>query len=33
LDESIALVEFSKHIGKPCVETVAYAHIEFGLKI
>ena len=29
MDESIALVEFSKH----CVETVAYAHIEVGLKI
>ena len=29
----MALVEFSKHSRKGCVETVAYAHIEFGLKI
>ena len=33
LDESIALVEFSKHSRRACVETVAYAHIEVGLKI
>jgi len=33
LDESIALVEFSKHGRKPRVETVAYAHIEVGLKM
>jgi len=33
LDESIALIEFSKHSRKPCVGTVAYAHIKFGLKI
>jgi hypothetical protein len=29
----IALVEFSKHSRRTCVETVAYAHIEVGLKI
>ena len=33
LDESIALVEFSKHSRRDCVETFAYAHIEVGLKI
>ena len=33
MDESIALVEFSKHGRKSRVETVAYAHIEVGLKI
>ena len=33
LDGSIALVEFSKHNRRDCVETVAYAHIEVGLKI
>jgi hypothetical protein len=33
LDESIALVEFSKHCSRSCVEDVAYAHIEVGLKI
>jgi len=33
LDGSIALVKFSKHIRKPCVETVAYAKIEVELKI
>jgi len=33
LDESIALVEFSKHDRRDSVETVAYAHIEVGLKI
>ena len=29
----MALIEFSKHGRKPCVKTVAYAHIEVGLKI
>ena len=33
MDGSIALVEFSKHSRRACVETVAYAHIEVGLKI
>ena len=33
MDESIALVEFSKHHRSVCVETVAYAHIEVGLLI
>jgi len=33
LDDSIALVEFSKHSRRACVETVEYAHIEVGLKI
>ena len=33
LDESIALVEFSRHSRRARVETVAYAHIEVGLKI
>ena len=33
LDESIALVEFSKQSRKGCVETVAYAHIEVELNI
>ena len=33
MDESIALVEFSKHGRKPRVETVEYAHIEVGLKV
>jgi len=33
LDESITLVEFSKHGRKPRVETVEYAHIEVGLNI
>jgi len=33
LDESIALVEFSKHRRKSRVKTVAYAHIEVGLNI
>ena len=33
MDESIALVEFSKHGRRACVETVAYAHIEVGWKI
>ena len=33
MDESIALVEFSKHGRKGCVAYVAYAHIEVGLKI
>jgi len=33
LDESIALVEFSKHSRRDCVETVAYVPIEVGLKI
>ena len=33
MDESIALVEFSKHGRRNFVETVAYAHIEVGLKI
>ena len=29
----MALVEFSKHSRRDCVETVAYAHIEVGLKM
>jgi hypothetical protein len=29
----MALVEFSKRGGKSRVETVAYAHIEVGLKV
>ena len=33
LDESIALVEFSKQSGSDCVKTFEYAHIEVGLKI
>jgi len=33
LDESIALIEFSKHGRRARVETVAYANIEVGLKI
>ena len=33
MDESIALIEFSKHGRRARVETVAYAHIEVGLKI
>ena len=33
MDGSIALVEFSKPSRSACVETVAYAHIEVGLKI
>jgi len=33
LDESIALIEFSKPSQRSCVETVAYAHIEVELKI
>jgi len=33
LDESIALVEFSKPDQRIRVETVAYAHIEVELKI
>ena len=33
LDESIALVEFSKHDRRARVETVAYAHIEVVLNI
>ena len=33
MDESIARIEFSKHRRKSRVETVAYAHIEVGLKI
>jgi len=33
LDESIALVEFSKHNRRDCVKIVAYAHLEVGLKI
>ena len=28
LDESIALVEFSKHSRRDCVESVAYAHVK-----
>jgi len=33
LDESIALVELSKHGRKARVETVEHAHVEVGLKI
>ena len=33
MDESIALFEFSRNNRRKCVETVAYAHIELGLKI
>jgi hypothetical protein len=33
LDDSIALVEFSKHGRRARVETVAYAHVEVGSKI
>jgi len=33
LDESIVLVEFSKHGRKGCVETVSNAFIEVELKI
>ena len=33
MDESIALVEFSKHRRRASVETVDYAHIEVALKI
>ena len=33
MDESIALVEFSKHSRRTRVKTVAYAHIEVWLKI
>jgi len=33
LDESIALVEFPKHLRKSCVETVSNAFIEVELKI
>ena len=33
MDESIALVEFSKPSRRGCVEAVAYAHIEVDLKI
>ena len=33
MDESIALIEISKHNRRKCVETVAYHHIEVGLKI
>ena len=33
LDESIALVEFSKQSQRACVETFKYAYIEVGLKI
>jgi isopentenyl diphosphate isomerase/L-lactate dehydrogenase-like FMN-dependent dehydrogenase len=33
LDESIALLEFSRHSRRARVETVACAHIEVGLKI
>ena len=32
MDESIALVEFSKRGGTPRVEAVAYAHSEVGSK-
>ena len=33
MDEWIPLLEFSRHSRRDCVETVAYAHIEVGLKI
>ena len=33
MDESIALVEFSKPSQRACVKTFEYAHIEVGLKI